>query len=65
VAKRGEHNREVLNEWLELDAEACEELETLGVLEFAEEEPPSLDEAPRTAFRESESPEEQSDGGER
>ena len=59
VAKRGEHNREVLNEWLDLDAEACEELESLGVLEFAEEEPPSLGEAPRAAFRETDPPEEQ------
>jgi crotonobetainyl-CoA:carnitine CoA-transferase CaiB-like acyl-CoA transferase len=52
IARRGEDNRAVLSEWLELDAQACEELEALGVLEFADEEPPTLDEAPRSAFRE-------------
>jgi len=51
IAKRGEHNREVLADWLDKDATACVELEALGVLEFSEEEPPSLDEAPRKAFR--------------
>jgi CoA:oxalate CoA-transferase len=51
IAKRGEHNREVLNEWLRKDAAACADLEALGVLEFSEEEPPTLDESPRTAFR--------------
>ncbi len=53
VAKRGEHNREVLAEWLDKDAIACAELEALGVLEFSEEEPPTLEEAPRKAFRDS------------
>ena len=52
IARRGEHNREVLAEWLHKDVAACAELEALGVLEFAEEEPPSLTDAPRTAFRE-------------
>lgn len=52
IARRGEDNRAVLSEWLDLDARACEELESLGVLEFATEEPPTLEEAPRAAFRE-------------
>jgi CoA:oxalate CoA-transferase len=51
LAKRGEHNREVLTEWLDLDARAWDELEAIGVLEYSEEEPPSLDSAPRKAFR--------------
>ena len=51
VAKRGEHNREVLAEWLDFDTRACEELESLGVLEYSAEEPPGLDAAPRKAFR--------------
>jgi len=57
IAKRGEHNREVLADWLDKDATACAELESLGVLEFSEDEPPTLDEAPRTAFRDAGSPE--------
>jgi len=59
IAKRGEHNREVLHEWLEREASACAELEALGVLEFSEEEPPTLAEAPRTAFRDSADPEQE------
>lgn len=51
IAKRGEHNREVLSEWLDKDARACADLEAIGVLEFSDVEPPSLDEAPRSAFR--------------
>ncbi|MFK7895795.1 MAG: CaiB/BaiF CoA transferase family protein [Myxococcota bacterium] len=51
IARRGEDNRAVLSEWLDLDAQACAELEALGVLEYADEEPPTLDEAPRSAFR--------------
>ncbi|MBJ18045.1 MAG: CoA transferase [bacterium] len=52
IAKRGEHNQEVLAEWLDKDATVCAELEAIGVLEFSEEEPPTLEEAPRVAFRE-------------
>lgn len=51
VARRGEHNREVLGEWLALSPADCAKLEASGVLEFSAEEPPSLTEAPRTAFR--------------
>lgn len=53
IAKRGEHNREVLGEWLAKDAAACEALESLGVLEYSESEPPTLAEQPRSAFRDS------------
>jgi crotonobetainyl-CoA:carnitine CoA-transferase CaiB-like acyl-CoA transferase len=52
VAARGEHNREVLSEWLGKDEAAYRALESSGVIEFAAEGPPTLDEAPRQAFRE-------------
>lgn len=42
IARRGEDNHAVLSDWLNLDTQACEELESIGVLEFATEEPPSL-----------------------
>ncbi|MCA9501787.1 MAG: CoA transferase [Myxococcales bacterium] len=52
VAHRGEHNREVLGEWLGLGPAACAALEAAGVLEAAREGPRPLDESPRQAFRE-------------
>ncbi len=52
VAHRGQHNREVLAEWLDMSDAACEMLETNGVLESAPTEPPTLSERPRTAYKE-------------
>ena len=52
VPRRGEHNREVLTEWLGKDAASCQRLEASGVLESSDREPPTLDQAPRSAFRE-------------
>jgi len=52
IAKRGQHNHEVLSEWLDKAPPDCAELDRLGILEFSEAEPPTLAEAPRTAFRE-------------
>jgi crotonobetainyl-CoA:carnitine CoA-transferase CaiB-like acyl-CoA transferase len=53
VAWRGQHNREVLGEWLSIGATEYEALEASGVLQSSELEPPSLTEAPRRAFRDS------------
>jgi crotonobetainyl-CoA:carnitine CoA-transferase CaiB-like acyl-CoA transferase len=55
IAFRGEHNRVVLNEWLGRDDDACQSLEDSGILESSAEEPRTLDQAPRSAFRESDS----------
>ena len=52
IAKRGEHNAEILGDWLGRDATAVKSLQEAGVLEFSAEEPPTLDEAPRSAFKE-------------
>ena len=56
IAKRGEHNAEILGDWLGRDATAVQALEAAGVLEFSAEEPPTLDEAPRSAFKQKDAP---------
>ena len=51
IAYRGEDNRAVLSEWLGRSQDATAKLEERGVLQASPSEPPPLDEAPRTAFR--------------
>jgi len=51
IAYRGEHNAAVLEDWLGRDAEECARLEDAGILQSSPEEPPTLEQAPRTAFR--------------
>jgi crotonobetainyl-CoA:carnitine CoA-transferase CaiB-like acyl-CoA transferase len=51
VAHRGENNRAVLKDWLDLSDERIERLTTDGALLESESEPASLAEAPRRAFR--------------
>ena len=56
IERLGQHNAEVLGEWLELDSAACAALERSGVLHYSDIEPPPLAEAPRRAFRKSSEP---------
>lgn len=52
IASRGEHNARVLGEWLGKTEAECRALEEAGILLVSESEPPTLEEAPRSAFRE-------------
>lgn len=53
IAWRGQHNHEVLGEWLALPESEIRDLEERHVLQHSQSEPPTLAEAPRRAFRRS------------